>query len=406
MTDYTITAGRSEFYPQPGKDYGGYFVGNKATFCLPADLSSLNASTLAIPGLPITALSANPVKMGEQFFGMSVQQRVNDGLAGITAKVTRSHDLKSGTSMWKYIEVNDNTWNWTNIDSWVNAHYAAGRELVFTLYGTPAWTSARPTELCAYGPSYLGVASEPGDMTKWSRFCTQIATRYLGKIKYYEIWNEPNYQNNGTNTTGSSFYFSGTFTKLAEMVRLAAQAIKGVDPTAKIISPAVTTWSATAGQSAENYFIGMMNAGDGVSGTMKDWVDIVGVHLYLPGNNQVQDLAGMIDRINAAKTAVGVSGKETWDTESAPIGGDMISLSNTQAKLIVGRTLITMAAKGIARTIYYQYDHGTMGIVTRPPIIEYREQIIALLRGGNILNASRFTDGRVAYYTNFGTMII
>jgi hypothetical protein len=208
MTDYTITAGRSEFYPQPGKDYGGYFVGNKATFCLPADLSSLNASTLAIPGLPITVLSANPIKMGEQFFGMSVQQRVNDGLAGITAKVTRSHDLKSGTSMWKYIEVNDNTWNWTNIDSWVNAHYAAGRELVFTLYGTPAWTSARPTELCAYGPSYLGVASEPGDMTKWSRFCTQIATRYLGKIKYYEIWNEPNYQNNGTNTAGSSFYFS------------------------------------------------------------------------------------------------------------------------------------------------------------------------------------------------------
>ena len=53
---------------------------------------------------------------------------------------------------------------------------------------------------------------------------------------------------------------------------------------------------------------------------MKDWVDIIGVHLYLPYPNKVQDIAGVIDRINAAKTTAGVSGLPTWDTESAPIG--------------------------------------------------------------------------------------
>jgi len=250
------------------------------------------------------------------------------------------------------------------------------------------------------------MGAEPADMADWDSFCAVVATRYLGKIKYYEVWNEVNYQNDGTGTTGTKSFWTGTYAKLAEMVRRANQTIKALDPTAKIISPSIQGWSATANQASETFFTGMMSASDGATGSMKDWVDIIGIHLYLPAPNKVQDLAGVIDRVIAAKATAGVSNKETWDTESAPISPDVSRLTDDQAKTIIGRSMITMAAKGIARTIYYQYDHGTMGIVTRPPIIEYREQVIALLRGGNILNASRFTDGRVAYCTNFGTMII
>ena len=35
----------------------------------------------------------------------------------------------------------------------------------------------------------------------------------------------------------AAFYFTGTFAKLSEMVRRGNQAIKAVDPTAKIICP-------------------------------------------------------------------------------------------------------------------------------------------------------------------------
>jgi hypothetical protein len=408
MSDFTVTSGRSSYYPKPGEGFGGTVGASTATFCLPKDLvSGLDANTLAIPGLPITVLTSSQIKIPETFFGMSVQNRVNDGLAGVTAKVTRSHDLKSGTAMWKYIEVADNVWNWTNIDAWVNTHYAAGRDMVFTLYGTPAWTSARPTELCAYGPSYLGVAAEPSDMTKWSRFCTQVATRYLGKIKYYEVWNEPNYNNDGTNlpTSPGNFYFSGTFATLADMMRLASAAIKAVDPTAQIISPPLTVWSATANQAAETWFTTFMATTTGAT-TPAALTDIVGVHLYLPSPNKVQDLAGIIDRINAAKTTAGISAVPTWDTESAPIGGDVSTLDNPTACALEARRLLTMAAKGIARSIYYQYDHGTMGFINRPAILEYRERIISILRGGRMTNAHRFTDGRVAYATESGLTII
>jgi len=390
--------------------YGCQMVGNRATYCLPQDfVTGFDANVLAIPNLQVSVLSSTPVTVSDSFFGMSVQNRENDALPGITAKVTRSHDLKSGTGMWKYIETSDGVFNWANIDSWVNTHYAAGRDLVFTLYGTPAFFSARPTEQCAYGASYLGVAAEPSDLTKWSRFCTQVATRYLGKIKYYEVWNEPNYLNDGTNLPSSpgSFYFSGTFATLSQMTRLANQAIKAVDPTAKIISPPITVWSPTAGQAAETWFTSMMAASDGAAGTMAQWVDIIGVHLYTAAPNRTQDLSGMIDRVKAAMVTASVTGKEIWDTESAPVGtGNTVSdMTDPRAGAIIARSMFTMAAKGIARTIYYQYDHGTMGIMNRGAA-DWRESMASVLKSGSVLNAYWFTDGRIAYTTASGLVII
>ena len=401
MTDYVINGGVIPTYPL--RHYGAHFIGNRATFCLDADFAGLSSNVLAIPNLPITVLSASPVMVSEEFFGMHVQKRANDTLAGVTAKTIRSHDCGL---RWNQIETSAGNFTWTAMDSWVNSHYALGRQLLFVLYGTPVFYSARPAEVGAYGVGSPGIQAEPSDMTKWDNFCSAVATRYLGKIKYYEVWNEPNMNNDGTTTSGSSFFFSGTFAKLSEMTRRANQAIKAIDPTAKILSPAVTNWSVTAAQSAEKFFTGMMAASDGAGGTMVAWIDIVGVHLYLPTQNRVEDLAGMIDRVNAAKTTAGISALPTWDTESAPIGGDVINLTDAQAMQLISRSMLTMAAKGVARTFYYQYDHGTMGFIARPQIEAHRERMTALLRSGAIKTVSRFTDGRVAYYTDFGLTII
>lgn len=403
---YPVINGRSTAYPP---NYGAHYPGgSEMVFFTDADFASAGVDELSIPNLPISVLSPTPITVRDEFFGMSVSSRRNDVLSGITATIVRSHDLGNGKGQWKRIEIGAGVFDWTEIDLWVETHYAAGRELMFTLFGTPQFYSARPSEAGIYGPYNLGLQAEPSDMTRWEAFCAAVATRYHGKIKYFEIWNEPNMNNNGTAVSGSHFFFSGTFAKLSEMVRRGSQAIKAVDPAAKIISPAITNWSATAGQSAENYFIGMMDAPDGASGKMKDWVDIIGVHLYLPSNNDTSKLARMIDRINAAKTTASVAGLPTWDTESAPIGigGDVIDLSDMQAKQIIGRSMIIMAAKGIARTLYYQYDHSTMGIINRPKIIAYREWLIALLRSGKISNAYWFADGRVAYSSDTGLTII
>lgn len=398
MTDYVITNGRSLAYP--AKHYGAHFTGSRATFCMDADFAALDANVLAIPDLPIRVLSSSPVTVGEEFFGMHTKSRANDALPGITARTTRSISIDGGWDRWCNIEPNApvggvHRYIWPTLDQWVNTHHAAGRDLIFVLYGTPTWASARPADIGAYGVGEPGSVAEPADMANWSAFCTAVATRYLGKIKYYEVWNE-------VNSTG---FFTGTKAKLSEIVRLANQAIKAVDPTAKIISPSIVGWSPLAGQAAETYFTQMMAAADGVGGTMKDWVDIVGVHLYLY-DNRTWELPGIIDRINAGKTAEGISAKPTWDTESGLTSPYIVGLTDKAVHSILRRTMITIAAMGIERSVFYAYDNPIMGFNNRSIIAMHRESICNLLMSGKMLAVSGFKDGRVAYYSNAGLTII
>ena len=115
---------------------------------------------------------------------------------------------------------------------------------------------------------------------------------------------------------------------------------------------------------------------------MKNWIDIVGVHLYI-GGNDITKLPLMIDRVKAGMATTGVSGKEIWDTESAPIFPDVSGMPVEAAKLFIVRSMIIQAAKGITRTFYFQYDEQTMGI-KRKRIVSYRERIRELLMSGKI----------------------
>lgn len=413
MADYPIVNGRSSDYPII--HYGAEFKGNTATFCEPSDLLDPSASVLAIPNQPVVVLKNGVVQVDSKFFGVNYKYRSSDSASGINIGTVRSHDLENGKGRWQFIEPSDNVWDFVDLDKFVNTNYALGRDILIILFGTPQWASARPNERNAYSdqsPEQIvynrGIAAEPADMTKWDRFCTTVATRYLGKVKYYEVWNEPNQFNDGTGAIPETpFFFSGTFAKLAEMVRRAAQAIKAIDPTAKIISPATTTWSSISGKSAETYTAGMLVAptGDG-STVMKDWVDIIGVHLYLANDNTTKDLAGIIDNVNAAKATAGVSGLDTWDTESAPIIPNANLCTEEQLKIFLTRFMITLAAKGVKRTMYYHMDDGFYGFFNKPSIISYWNSLNQLLISGSISVVARLFDGRIVYLTQDGQTIL
>lgn len=63
------------------------------------------------------------------------------------------------------------------------------------------------------------------DLTKWSNFCSAMATHYSPSIKIWEIWNEPT-------------VFMNTLAQIdfyAQMIRVAADAILAADPTATIV---------------------------------------------------------------------------------------------------------------------------------------------------------------------------
>lgn len=425
MASYTITNGMASSYPV--KHYGGHVKGNVMTFCEDSDLQAPSSNILLLPNAPVARLVEGQIYCSPEMFGLTVQKRANDGFTDIGYDIIRTHDLDGGKGQWKRIETADNVWDFSVLDPWVALQKSLRKKIIFTLFGTPSIHSARSSEQGVYGPTNLGMQAEPLDMTKWTRFCTKIAERYGTDIAYYEVWNEPNIGNNGVGDgidgTGltpagkadKNFFFSGRFGKLAEMTRLAAQAVKAVNPNAKIISAPMTNLHSAnrAGDTAyaEGYLTTLLgtSTGDG-STTMKDWVDIIGVHLYLvasEGGNACTGLPGIIDRINAAKLAAGVSSLETWDTESAPIVTGATAMTDAQLAAYLYRFYIICAWKGIKRSIFYSLDHSTMGIVGRTTAYDVFNRVQSLLVNGRINGGlSRMSDGRLAYWTNSGLHFI
>lgn len=376
---------RLDGYP---RRYGGHYAGGaEATLCLDGDLANPDAQVLAIPNSPVRVLTASHVPVTDRFFGMGLNAHPFPAFT-VPVGTVRNHDT-AGCS-WRRLEVTKNDFQWQRADDFVNPNHAAGRDILWTLFGTPQWASARPSEVNAYVGN-PGMAAEPANMADWTSFCTQVATRYAGKVKYYEVWNEPRF----TGPSASAFW-SGTAEKLSEMVRLAAQAIKAVDPTAKILTPSITGWVPSAGSAAENAFVQMMNASDGAAGTMKDWCDIIAIHLYITGNGTV-NLPGMIDRVRAAMATVGKSGLEIWDTESGPISPDAAVITDQAEIIHMQRSLVTMRAMGIARQIYYTWNHPTMGFHLNPVVIAARNEFVSGLIQNGIQSATVLWDGRVVW---------
>jgi len=76
------------------------------------------------------------------------------------------------------------TWNWTDMDRWINKVTSAGLEpLVLVGYGAP-WL-ADPLDATATSGARLEFANEFG------KYAGALAARYGDRVKYYEVWNEP-----------------------------------------------------------------------------------------------------------------------------------------------------------------------------------------------------------------------
>lgn len=182
--------------------------------------------------------------------------------------IYRIHDHRGENGEWQVWgnqNPADGVYDWSQTDNILNPVAALGHPIWYTLMACPTW-AAKPEHQGT--PGLYGVDgsfSAPANMANLGAFVTQLVTRYRGKIRYLEIWNEPAYD-------GSSAFFVGTATEMAQMARVVYQAAKAVDPTIIITSP--SDWS--AGAFLEPFLI----ASDGDGGFGRDWIDAICAHPY------------------------------------------------------------------------------------------------------------------------------
>ena len=178
---------------------------------------------------------------------------------------------------WKDIHVAPDQFNWARLDEVLAKMEGMGyKHITYVIAATPQWAAQDPN-----APHYApwlgpGTNSLPGDPdNSWKPFVANLSQRYKGRIKAYEIWNEPQL---------ADFmypYDDKNRNKLAQMTKDASRIIKGNDPAALIGSASVLPRPSSGGMKKGGKYLAALKKKD-----KKTWcgIDFVACHIYPEGH--------------------------------------------------------------------------------------------------------------------------
>ncbi|NJL08919.1 MAG: cellulase family glycosylhydrolase [Methylacidiphilales bacterium] len=215
--------------------------------------------------LPVPAVAQSPIP--SHYFGM----HHNYALEWPTFHVGSRRSIVGPN--WGGINPAEGTYNWQKLDNLLSALETRNADLLFNLgIYMPNWASSQPGVYCPDGN--YGTCYPPKDMQTWETWVSAIVAHVReglapgapGRIKYWELWNEPN----------DLGWWRGDMATMVDLARRAYRIIKAADPSAKIVTPGV--YSAPWGGSYDGAkwtidFLSACSTGDPCA-------DIVAFHAY------------------------------------------------------------------------------------------------------------------------------
>jgi hypothetical protein len=115
---------------------------------------------------------------------------------------------------------------WEKYDHIVDLAERYGMELIVRLSNPPAWTRAEGDAVGTFAP--------PDNYEDFGDFVATVVNRYRGRVRYYQIWNEPNiYPEWGERPVNPEAY--------VKLLRVAYTRAKAADPGVVIISGALAS---------------------------------------------------------------------------------------------------------------------------------------------------------------------
>ena len=272
----TLTPTWQEFVIRGGwrEEVAGYFGIN---FLTPGTVDVDDAS---LRELSDTDCVANGAPLSSTFMGMTVNKwpsystwpsAQQFGLLRMWDTVTR----------WEDLEPTKGNWNWLRMDLYVSEARRANEEVLYTLGMTPLWAVARRAE---------GHTSEPANLADWRNYVRTVALRYKGRIKYWEVWNEVNYDG----------FYTGSVDAMLELARAAYEELKAVDSTNVVLSPNISAYGF-------QWLDEFLAKGGGA------YADVISWHLYTTYQPELDEpMAAGLRNLLARR---GLSERPIWNTE-------------------------------------------------------------------------------------------
>jgi polysaccharide biosynthesis protein PslG len=209
---------------------------------------------------------------------------------------------------------------WDKYDQIVDLAEQYGIEIHARLDNPPAWTHADPA---------IGSFAPPDDLQDFVNYATAVAERYKGRIRYYQVWNEPNIYPEW----GEQFIDPEAYT---ELLCRTYSALKAVDPEIVVVSGALAPTVSLSGRDL-NDFVFLQRMYDAGAGECFDILAVQGYGLNSgPTDQRMRPTTVNFARnlyIRDLMVANGDSHKPIWISEAAwnpmdDIPGDIADREN------------------------------------------------------------------------------
>lgn len=330
---------------------------------------------------------------------------------------------------WRHIETSAGVYDWSRLDAYITNSFAAGRDFIYTVYGTPTFYASPADQAFNDLFNNAAGAANPTSLAALGSFITAMVNRYnkvsavnptgARMLTMIEVWNEPNFLQNRTG------YWWGSATQLIDLAKTVYTAAKAADPLIKILSPGLD------GTSAESYF-----SARGTDNTdPKTLMDMLVFHPYFgcPGQSsnylrllpKMRDILGFspsaIGYMKAIRDSIGSSvdlGISEYGFVDNQVDADVIlQLSTEDRYRFMWRVLACAAAAGMKMMCIYAYmgpsinynGYNTMSgnlITDTYGVIRALSDFHTQIVGKTIQSAYVYTDGRVSVTTNVATYTV
>jgi hypothetical protein len=271
---------------------------------------------------------------------------------------------------WAGVEPTNGVYNFTQIDTIVNAANARGMSVIGLLDETPGWAATKGT------PALSGPPASPA---VFAAFASKVAARYGTKVAAYEVWNEPN---------STTFWSTGPNpTAYTQLLKAAYTAIKAANPSAVVIAGALSSVGTSSVNLSPVTFLQDMYAAGA-----KGYFDELSFHPYsLTEFSKGSTTAGQplyeLQAMRNLMIANGDTSKQIWATE---YGLPTYPYGNTnQATYIKDfltkwRTITYVGPEYIYTAQDYSGSGGTFGVWTTNWTAKPAVAVIASFTGGAV----------------------
>ncbi|MEK6795050.1 MAG: hypothetical protein AABZ39_09750 [Spirochaetota bacterium] len=206
---------------------------------------------------------------------------------------------------WTAVEPQKGKWFFPDVH--VDRFLNAGFDILGSLDRTPQWAAQNPSNV-RRGTDFLDYKADlPADMSAWQNYVRTMVQRYRTKIRYWDIWNEPDidFLNPPSGMTRLEAWLL--------LVKSAKDVIKSIDPDIKIVGgPAYFFHTRGLTNNYMDDFPEKLVENLGIVS-----LDVFGFHHYVRDRRFLDDSDHPLKRLEWMRSAMKIGGKTPviWNTE-------------------------------------------------------------------------------------------